>query len=1159
MGTSFISIRECSRQVWIFVPVFALALIACGCGGGSAGGAAPPTPDFLLAVNPTSVSIPAGGAMPVSLSVTALNGFSSQVSVQVAGLPPGVSATPANITLTPSTPQQVSLSATSGSAANTVTATFTGTAGSLSHAATLNVSVTAAPDFGLAVNPTSVSIPAGSSMPVSASVTALNGFSAQVSVQVTGLPSGVTANPASLTLTPGTPQQISLSATTSAPVISATATLTGTAGTLSHTAALNVSVTKGNPASLPTRTKYLRTDAVTEYYLWVNTHWAVFHPPTSRFFVTDPTGNQVLVLDSVSLTLIGSVPVPGAFGMDDTPDHSTLYVGTVLGDIYSVDPVAMQVKQRYLASEIGPYGFSGTSALVLSDGRLALLGAQGGFPSVDGSINFAIWNPADNSIVIYGGAPLGAPSQPDCVGNIGGFTRSADRTAVFVGSIDSDGTLCELIPATGQKLTTSIGGFSTTKIVVSPDGRYLAFVVYPNQVVLYDVHTLNRVAAFTPAGDTSSASGLVFSADSQTLFVPNSSIVYAYDVATQAQTGWLPNIIVEYTQGGLAAGPAVNPVYEVTEGTGLLCGPLEEGFGCLDTTKLQTGPVGAQFVNAYLNPATGPTSGGTQVEWQDPVTVNAESKIYFGGSLGTFVSNTGVALTVTTPPNSPGPADVYVFTSDGGMQLIPEAFSYGPTILEVAPGMSTAEGGGTGIVYGYGFGPVGATSIPPDLKVSVGGQPASITAFNPNAYGLSSPPFLLQAFSYNIPSGPTGTAAVTVTTSSGSATAQGGLTYFPATRQFPLPGSVLVQGIYDPVRDVYYFTDSNRVQVFSLTQGKWLSPLTIPAPAGATQRLWGIALSPDGTHLAVADAQALVVYVLDAGNPSSVQTFPIAPFSQGIIGHPIGVAISDSGIVYITVFVEGGDGFYAFFKLDTSSGKLTSYPVDGPQLFANGAPLDVYLRTVISQDNSRVFFNDDGYVFSIDTATDDIFSATTDQGCCYGDYDLAFSRNQTNFEASSYLYDSDLNAESFLTLNDREILNIGYVYGAKLSPDGRLLFQPSTNGIDVFDGHIGTLRNRIALPFSLSANYDALVEDGKDNVLIAVTGTNGNGIAVVDLSSISEPPPLPYSTASSGMPRRWMRAERFSRTKPPNATANRPASRSRSIPHVANPSPLLHR
>ena len=164
---------------------------------------------------------------------------------------------------------------------------------------------------------------------------------------------------------------------------------------------------------------------------------------------------------------------------------------------------------------------------------------------------------------------------------------------------------------------------------------------------------------------------------------------------------------------------------------------------------------------------------------------------------------------------------------------------------------------------------------------------------------------------------------------------------------------------------------------------------------------------------------------------------------------------------------------------------------------------NIYLRTVISSDNSRVFFNSGGAVFYIDTATDARVNATVDENCCYGDYDLALSANQSQFEGSGYLYDLDLNAESYFALNDREIMNISYVYGVKSSADSRLLFQPTTNGIDVMDGRLGNLVNRVALSVSLSQNYDALVSDAVDSVLIAITGT-GDGIAIVDLTSIKE-------------------------------------------------------
>jgi hypothetical protein len=134
-----------------------------------------------------------------------------------------------------------------------------------------------------------------------------------------------------------------------------------------------------------------------------------------------------------------------------------------------------------------------------------------------------------------------------------------------------------------------------------------------------------------------------------------------------------------------------------------------------------------------------------------------------------------------------------------------------------------------------------------------------------------------------------------------------------------------------------------------------------------------------------------------------------------------------------------------------------------------------------------------------------------------------------------------------LTLNDREALDISYVYGAKLSPDGTLLFQPSTNGVDVYDGRLGILLYRIALPFALSANYDALVEDGQDNKLIAITGTNGDGIAVVDLTSLPEPAPLPYAAAT----RRLTEARSFE-SNVPHTKANAAALGPRVIPYVTH-------
>jgi hypothetical protein len=99
----------------------------------------------------------------------------------------------------------------------------------------------------------------------------------------------------------------------------------------------------------------------------------------------------------------------------------------------------------------------------------------------------------------------------------------------------------------------------------------------------------------------------------------------------------------------------------------------------------------------------------------------------------------------------------------------------------------------------------------------------------------------------------------------------------------------------------------------------------------------------------------------------------------------------------------------------------------------------------------------------------------------------------------------------------------------------------------------GTLRSRIALPFSLSQNYDALVGDGEDNVLIAITGTGGSGIAVVDLSSLAEPAPLPYSASSFTGTYRRGSMDKNAAPSHPRSTVLAPRMVPKyKVPHVTN-------
>jgi hypothetical protein len=300
---------------------------------------------------------------------------------------------------------------------------------------------------------------------------------------------------------------------------------------------------------------------------------------------------------------------------------------------------------------------------------------------------------------------------------------------------------------------------------------------------------------------------------------------------------------------------------------------------------------------------------------------------------------------------------------------------------------------------------------------------------------------------------------------------------------------------------------------------------------------------------------------LDPDTPASVKSLTFnqnyiagSPVSglQGVFTNPASVAVSDSGIIYVAAFTVGATGgFDSFFKLNAASGQVTDYSTASEPLA--GCAFEPLYKVAITSDNSRVFFNNDGLVYRVDTATNTFTRASSDSGGCYGDYDLTLSSGQTTLEASSFLYDTSVNAESYLTLSDREFSFISYVYGTQLSADGSLLFQPATNAIDVFDGRLGILRTRIALPFELSQNYDALVADDKDEVLIAITGTTGSGIAIVDLSSLTSlaTPSADTYTVSGTMAHASRKGSMLTRSGQVLPSASSRVLRSR-VPHVTN-------
>ena len=947
--------------------------------------------------------------------------------------------------------------------------------------------VPAGPDFAVTVQPTSVSVTQGSSSSLALTITPSNGFNSQVNVSLAGLPAGVAANPAQFSVAINQKQTVVIQAITGAVVGQVNLSVTATSGSLTHTSPVSLSVTPivitANP---PLRMEYVRTDAQWElgYLNFAPQHWILYHAPTKRFFISNTNSSRIEVFSAATESKIADIPVPNPWAGDESPDHSTIYMATKIGDLYQIDPVTMTVTKRILSSQIGPTGFAANVVRVLADGKLAILGTPfnvfpGGLPFIHGYQQLTLWDPVTNSTTVHGGGHV--------------MELTADRTKILLLGVGSVTSLTLYDPATNSDSTIEVGS-GPDRVSVPPDGKEF-LIPFGNTISVYDSTSLALIDQFQ-IGNRPAGFFVILSTDGNTLFALDRVLGtgLAVDWRTHVQKGILANYTIND-----AIGYGITPM--AVDETGLIAGVIGQGIGFIDGgALLPAQPALEMFICCnFLQPTFGPAVGGTPVQETGAAPTLSLAGVYFGNRPATQVSVEGQNWFATSPAGQPGPVNVKIAAADGGIVLLPDAFNYGPSIVELTTNVATAEGGATGTLFGYGLTDLSGNIATANLQLKIGANPASIIS----VAGPNSGPFVfpLEVMSFVMPPGTAGTpVSVTVSNSVGTFTQTNALTYLPAVQTFPLPGASLAQGIYDPLRDRYYFTDQNQIQVFSLTQAKWLSPVLVPNAV----RLWGLSLSPDGSKLAVGDAGTNLIYLFDPATLAAPTTFTLPNTGADQGGRPSGLAITDTGIVYYDSFYLGGSGQPPLHKLDTTTGIVFDYPILQAGLIGN----DQFVRVLLSKANSTVSFNLGEGPIAVDTATDSVLvsNALFNQG----DYELAVAGNQVQMTAASFLLDTSQNAEGFVSLNDRESENAIPVLGEKLSTDGTLLFRPMTNGVDVFDARTGTFRHRIPLSISLSPMYDALVANGKSNVLIAITGATGNGIAILDLRSLPMAPSLPF-------------------------------------------------
>lgn len=916
------------------------------------------------------------------------------------------------------------------------------------------------PDFSLDLSSTSVIlVPGGSSQTVQVSIAPTGGFDSSVTFTVSGIPPSENASPSSFSLAVGQSQPVTFSATSGATVASASVSVTGAYGALSHTTKVSIALEVAPPAvSSPSRTTFVRDDSLTTDILIDNTfhppHFGVYDPVHRNFFVTNAALNRVEVYSAATEQLVANIPVPAPVAMDITVSGDRIYVGTFTDYLFEIDTSKLEVVQKFPSEAMLPgNSFSPLWPVALSDGRVLILTGFG----VDGSAFNLIWNPATGT-----GQQL---SQAGGFGPIFHVARSGDHSKVLVENAIYD-------VSTSSVSAPSSVVFSDYSFAGNQDGsRWYVELGNGGLGVLDSQLNLIAQSSTSPAPYNTD---MLVSRDGQTVFV-NAGGIQEYDATSLSYKGWATNFLLND-----------QPLFALDiDETGLIFGVQDHGVAFVDSaTALHQNSQMLDEISfnlGYFAPDNAPLNVATPMQAVVLAGVNSDLSqptVYFGAVPGSSVNldPNKLMLNATSPSYPfPGPVNFIAFQPSGGMTLVADGFSFGPTIVYPTTNASVAQGGGPAEIFTFGAG-TNASNI--QIGTGSSATPASVE----QGWTFIPYPFLnLQKLPFIVPAGVAGLHDLTVSAPSGSATNSKGFRYYSELKQYPLANAQLQQGVYDPTRKQIYFSNVNEIEVFSPVQSAWQSPIVLPA-ANAPRSLLGIGLSPDATVLAVSDEANGSIVVLSPDQPGSAKTFAVQSASDKAVDAEPTSLVSLTTSVY---FVIGG----FLRELNLGTGAVTTVgELGGPE---------PHNRVVRTGDGSYVAANFEGYMLVVNTASGAVTNPYSTNAADMAD--LAVSADGTHFVEDDAFLDSNPFVSGALAYSDAEVQDVSANFGQKFLSSGSLLLQPLVNQVDVIDSNTGRLRDRVSLPITIANALDSTVLDEPDNSLFLIMD---GGIAQLPLDQL---------------------------------------------------------
>ncbi|MEW2443157.1 IPT/TIG domain-containing protein [Micromonospora marina] len=442
-----------------------------------------------------------------------------------------------------------------------------------------------------------------------------------------------------------------------------------------------------------------------------------------------PATGVTVASSGASLT---AVTPPGAIGPASVAVSTVNGTAPPLGYTYLADGSSAVITG--LTPTSGPTS-GGTTVTITGTGFTGAAGVD--FDGLPGT-GFTV-NPAGTAITVVTPPNSGGPAVVELVFPAGRVTAptftyiAPTITSIVPNTGPTTGGTTVTITGTGLTGATGVnfGDAPGTNLVVDPSGTSLTVVTPPGQVGPVDVTVV------VPGANATAPNGFTYVAAPPTAasITPNAGPQTGGQTVTITGTGLVPGDTTVTFDGAPATNITVNP-----DGRSLTAvtppgavGPavvvVTTGGGSaapLDYTYLADGS--AANVTG-MTPRTGPTSGGTTVTITG-TGFTGTTGVTFDGVPGTglTVNPAGTRLTVVTPPNTAGPADVRLVFPAGTAAAPP--FTYlAPRITTISPDTGPTTGGTTVTITGTGL--TGATGV------NFGNTPGTNLVVNPSGTSLT--------------------------------------------------------------------------------------------------------------------------------------------------------------------------------------------------------------------------------------------------------------------------------------------------------------------------------------------------------------------------------------------------------------------------------------